>query len=119
MKRIFITIHRSGEPNHHSHHEFLHEHHDGGYKHHHSGEYPEESPFWLHINESKCIGCGACVKYCHEKVFRLKEITEENSVQQSSYPNRLRAIIENPENCHFCGKCVKICKQGAIQNAPG
>ncbi|MEM1535945.1 MAG: 4Fe-4S binding protein [Candidatus Pacearchaeota archaeon] len=50
------------------------------------------------IDYKKCIGCLACVNFCKNKVFRVKDG---------------KPIVVKPENCvEFCRGCQK----GACQN---
>jgi len=61
-------------------------------------------PWFPIIDESKCIGCGACVKFCQHEVFKLEG-------------NPPKAKVVNPYNCVVgCNACDKICPQGAISH---
>lgn len=51
-----------------------------------------------HIDESTCIACGACVKFCaYNALVRLGKL-----------------LMVFPELCHGCGGCTLICPQHAI-----
>ena len=50
------------------------------------------------VNESECIGCGACLDVC---VFKGMEVADE------------KAHIDR-EYCLGCGRCVDVCPEGAI-----
>jgi NAD-dependent dihydropyrimidine dehydrogenase PreA subunit len=64
----------------------------------------EMIPWYPIIDESKCIGCGACVRFCKNGVFVLER-------------NPPKAKVVNPYNCVVgCSACDKICPQGAISH---
>lgn len=48
------------------------------------------------VDESKCVGCGACVEACPFGAIWL-------------HPERKKAI-----KCDLCGECVKRCPPGAL-----
>ncbi len=52
------------------------------------------------VNESKCTGCGDCVKSCSHNAISLSGGVA--TISSSS--------------CTSCGNCVKSCKHGAISN---
>lgn len=56
------------------------------------------------VDESRCIGCNACVRVCpvHANVTRLKQGTQDEFVTSI-----------DPQACINCGECVKICRHGA------
>jgi ferredoxin len=54
---------------------------------------------FLIVEETLCIGCGACTKVCNANA-----ITLINN----------KAVID-PTKCIQCGKCVKVCPYDAIQ----
>jgi len=59
------------------------------------------------IDESKCIGDGACKKVCPVKpnVFEI---------WKNPVDGRLRAYVLHPEACNGCYACVRACPQQAI-----
>ncbi len=59
---------------------------------------PPQPPF-PKIDESKCTGCGSCVKACP---FGVLEIING------------KAKIVHPERCRGCGLCVQACPNKAI-----
>jgi len=64
----------------------------------------EKIPWYPTIDESKCIGCGACVRFCQHGVFSLDG-------------DRRKARVVNPYSCVVgCAACDKICPQGAISH---
>lgn len=56
------------------------------------------------VDESRCIGCNACVRVCpvHANVTRLKEGTTDEFV-----------TTIDPQACINCGECVKTCAHSA------
>ncbi len=52
------------------------------------------------FTQSKCIGCGECVKACLENACRLDE---------------KEGIITDPDLCKLCGKCAEVCPTGASE----
>jgi len=57
------------------------------------------SPF-VHFNQDRCIGCGACVKACPTKAIRIKNDRSIHTV----------------DNCITCGECVRVCPNSAISS---
>jgi Na+-translocating ferredoxin:NAD+ oxidoreductase subunit B len=58
---------------------------------------PSKESF-LTVEETSCIGCGACVKVC-----KYDAITIIGN----------KAVID-PSKCQLCGRCVKVCPYDAI-----
>ncbi len=64
----------------------------------------DKIPWGPTINYEKCISCGKCATYCHNKVFTLQK---KDGKQQP--------IVTNPNGCVvFCTGCEDICPAGAI-----
>jgi formate hydrogenlyase subunit 6/NADH:ubiquinone oxidoreductase subunit I len=59
------------------------------------------------VDESKCIGCGACFKVCpvKPKVMEMREVEGKGK----------KSVIIHPESCDFGGACVKVCLSQAFQ----
>lgn len=51
----------------------------------------------VYLDEKKCSGCTACLKYCPTEAIRI---------------HGGRAVINN-SRCIDCGECIRICPQGA------
>ncbi len=61
-------------------------------------------PWAPRIDYDKCITCGKCVDFCHNKSFAL-EVKGETK----------RTVVKNPNACVvFCRGCEDICPVGAI-----
>jgi NAD-dependent dihydropyrimidine dehydrogenase PreA subunit len=58
----------------------------------------------LKLDESACIGCGACTEVCPHQVFVL---------------NDRKAHIVDRDACMECGACMNNCPTKAIQITPG
>lgn len=57
------------------------------------------------IDPSKCITCGKCVDFCHQKAFKMENI------------NGKKQVTVNPNYCVvFCRGCEDICPAGAISH---
>ncbi|MBP3922793.1 MAG: 4Fe-4S binding protein [Ruminiclostridium sp.] len=52
----------------------------------------------IHVNESKCIGCNACIRAC--------PIPFANK-----YDGKI--VVVNNDQCIQCGECIKNCQHGA------
>jgi len=59
------------------------------------------------VDESICIGCGACYAVCpvEPKVMELREIKDKG----------IKSIIVNPEVCDFGAACIRVCPTGAFK----
>ena len=59
------------------------------------------------VDETRCVGCGACV------------ITCPNGVYKYDYTNR-KAKVANPTSCSVgCTACANFCPVGAISHSEG
>jgi NAD-dependent dihydropyrimidine dehydrogenase PreA subunit len=58
----------------------------------------------LKLDESACIGCGACTEVCPHQVFTL---------------NERKVHIVDRDACMECGACMLNCPTKAIQLKPG
>ncbi len=61
------------------------------------------------VDESKCIGCGACFKVCPviPKVMEIREVEGKGK----------KSMIIHPEACDFGGACVRACPTEAFRLA--
>ncbi|MCW4007195.1 MAG: ferredoxin family protein [Candidatus Bathyarchaeota archaeon] len=63
-------------------------------------------PWYPIIDYEKCITCGKCVEFCHNRAFDFEE-----------KDGKRRTIVKNPYNCVvFCRGCEEICPVGAISH---
>lgn len=63
-----------------------------------------EIPWYPIIDYDKCIACGTCVEFCHNRTFDFEEKDGEKKV-----------IAKNPYNCVvFCRGCESQCPVSAI-----
>ncbi|MBQ2798852.1 MAG: 4Fe-4S binding protein [Ruminiclostridium sp.] len=58
----------------------------------------KEETIMIHVNESKCIGCNACIRACPVPFA-------------NKYDGKV--VIVNNEQCIQCGECIKNCEHGA------
>ena len=59
------------------------------------------------INETKCIGCGACAKKCPANCIAVEDAAK--------YPDKKRPPYTiNLAECLKCGECLLTCKFGAV-----
>jgi len=67
------------------------------------------------INESKCVGCGACVEACPKKIIIL--LPEKNHVHVTckNLDKAKKAKEKCDVTCIACGLCKKNCSVGAIE----
>ncbi|MCR5166662.1 MAG: 4Fe-4S binding protein [Oscillospiraceae bacterium] len=57
----------------------------------------------IEVDESKCVGCNACIRACPAPEANKTFITEDR-----------RSITQvNSERCIACGECVRACRHGA------
>ena len=63
-------------------------------------------PWYPVIDYEKCITCGKCVEFCHNRAFDFEE-----------KDGKKRTVVKNPYNCVvFCRGCEEICPVGAISH---
>lgn len=63
-------------------------------------------PWYPIIDYEKCITCGKCVEFCHNRAFDFEE-----------KDGKKRTVVKNPYNCVvFCRGCEEICPVGAISH---
>jgi 2-oxoglutarate ferredoxin oxidoreductase subunit delta len=60
----------------------------------------------IHIDKSRCKGCGFCVEYCPRDVLELSE--EYN--QKGYHPPH----VKDEPNCCYCQLCEAICPEFAL-----
>ncbi|MBR3644094.1 MAG: 4Fe-4S binding protein, partial [Parasporobacterium sp.] len=53
----------------------------------------------IHIDEDKCIGCGACASACHEGAIEMIDG---------------KAVLTREDYCDGLGDCLPACPAGAI-----
>jgi len=63
------------------------------------------------VDESKCIGCGRCMKICAHGVLGFTEVDEEESA-------KMYARVANPGNCIGCEACGRTCSKKAFSFEP-
>lgn len=64
----------------------------------------KEIPWYPIIDYDKCISCGKCVEFCHNRAF---DFVEEDG--------KKKTVVKNPNACVvFCRGCEDICPVGAI-----
>ncbi|MBU4276865.1 MAG: CoB--CoM heterodisulfide reductase iron-sulfur subunit A family protein [Proteobacteria bacterium] len=69
-----------------------------------SAGFVELDPFVAEVDESKCVGSGACVQAC----------LADEAIEMIDTQVGKRARV-NPALCMGCGVCVAACEQGAIE----
>lgn len=54
------------------------------------------------VIESRCTGCGRCVRRCSRHVL----VKDEAGV---------RVVVKDPDKCTACGNCIDKCKFDALK----
>lgn len=62
------------------------------------------------VDKEKCVGCGACVKFCPEAVISLKN---KKPARNASHSDAGGAEIDY-YFCKGCGVCANVCPVKAI-----
>ncbi|MBQ9980151.1 MAG: CoB--CoM heterodisulfide reductase iron-sulfur subunit A family protein [Oscillospiraceae bacterium] len=71
----------------------------------------ETSPMISKVDESKCAGCGFCVKMCPYKAITLEDI----DVRQGPKTVKKTVAKINGGLCQGCGACNVACRTGCIE----
>ena len=58
----------------------------------------------LVIDESKCVGCGLCVRDCPSSGLVLERT-----------PDKDFSLVHYPDRCAYCGQCEDSCRTGALR----
>lgn len=70
-----------------------------------------------HVNEDKCVGCGACAKACPRNIIEMRNAGEKFRrvyVACSNMEKGAAARMNCTVACIGCGKCERTCPIGAI-----
>jgi iron only hydrogenase large subunit-like protein len=59
------------------------------------------STCFVRFEESRCVGCGSCLRACPTKAIRIKN----------------KKAIRIVEQCIGCGECIRACREGAVSAA--
>ncbi len=65
------------------------------------------------VDESKCIGCGACYLACPQRVIHLR--LEDNPIVVLCSNKAARCKDDCEVSCIGCGLCEKVCPAGAVK----
>ena|SRR3989338_1527643 len=60
------------------------------------------------VIREKCVGCGACVKYCPEAAIDLSANSEQRTM------NTKKIVEIDYYFCKGCGVCANVCPEKAI-----
>lgn len=68
------------------------------------------------VDYKKCTGCGACLKACPKKLFKLVDPKARQPMTMCSNRSAVNpSLIKNCKSaCIKCGNCVRTCPQEAI-----
>lgn len=72
-----------------------------------------ENPLFV-LDPSRCIGCGRCVRACHE--LRGVGVLFYKKKGEETYIGTASDLPLADSGCRFCGACVEVCPTGAIQD---
>ncbi len=68
-----------------------------------------------HIESSKCVNCGLCLKNCPFHAIIYQPVPCEESCPVSAISkNEQGAEVIDHSKCIYCGKCISACPFGAI-----
>lgn len=71
----------------------------------------------VEIDETKCVGCGACAKMCPRHLIELRARGPRGLRVYVACANKDKGALAMKEcgvSCIGCGKCVKECAHEAI-----
>ncbi len=73
----------------------------------------------IKIDESRCVGCSACVEVCPGNLIKLRILKTGAAEQGTPEPGaastaRRVAHIKHERDCWGCTSCVKACPRGAV-----
>lgn len=71
----------------------------------------------VEIDDSKCVGCGACAKVCPRHLIELRNRGPRGMRVYVACANKDKGALAMKEcavSCIGCGKCLKECPHGAI-----
>lgn len=69
----------------------------------------------MEVEESKCLGCGKCVKACPVNAIDL--VLPDDSLSGNGAPKH-KLAARDASLCLGCGVCYAACKKGAIRMRP-
>jgi 4Fe-4S ferredoxin len=64
----------------------------------------------LVLNNTRCVGCGICVKICYKEALKLS-----NAIVDKGILLKKSAITVEADKCTFCGMCAALCPLNAIK----
>lgn len=73
------------------------------------------------VNYQKCVGCGACVKQCPKRLFKLVNAQTKGAVAlcSSRSDNKPQIKKDCSVGCFKCGMCARKCPNQAIDVSSG